>query len=659
MKSQAECLLHVAEGIRKDISLAYPALQSSLSKDFDRLALYCRTRGLAFFTLDLPNLDSILIDGLEVGRLSLSGPVSRPVSGKVKVPRLFSGLWLRVFDKCACLRQDVDVNAVFFLRVLCNLGKKIAVECSNSRRQATVRAYHDIEWRLRPPTLNWAGDGRLDDYEDSRCRHLGDYSYQPREVLGLFTGGALQEELPIEEKKEDLGLYRLLDQVQRVADLFSESFGIYDPLWYSTNLESSSMGIGFRHGTGAVSERIPRTRRTEEWTWPNKLEVIFRHHFHGKTVGADVERPINHEPPSRLMAVPKTAKRPRLIASEPTSHMWAQQGLLSWLEDRIKTCIGLDFIDLKDQSKSGDLVLSASLDRKLATVDLSDASDRLSCWTVERVFRGNPSLLNALHAARTRYIRDEISDVTDFLRLKKFAAQGTAVTFPVQSIVFLSIALGVCLDGEVSWRKIRDLRGSVRVYGDDIIIPRYGYERLCRVMDYLQLKVNRTKSFVNGYFRESCGVDGFKGYDVTPVKPKTFVADSPASRQAVLDTSNNLFNKGLFYASDRMLSLLPARLRRGIRIVGKLRAGSPGLTSFVGSDESHLIKRWNQRLHRTEVRVWSTRARTRKETREGWSTLLDFFASKYSHEQARTVSEYVDTRKASDGFSWEPSSQCP
>jgi hypothetical protein len=66
--------------------------------------------------------------------------------------------------------------------------------------------------------------------------------------------------------------------------------------------------------------------------------------------------------------------------------------------------------------------------------------------------------------------------------LKKFASQGTAVTFPVMSLVMLFISLGVSLEGKVSWRNIRKLRNKVRVFGDDIIIPNAGYAQLCRVM---------------------------------------------------------------------------------------------------------------------------------------------------------------------------------
>nr|QDH89681.1 MAG: RNA-dependent RNA polymerase [Leviviridae sp.] len=653
MKSQESALLHVVRGICKDVLAAYPAIEG-LGLDIERLALYCQTRGLALFTLDLPNLDSLLLSGLESGCLQLSGPLSRRVSKRVKVPRLFSGLWLQVFDRDACLRQDADVTSIFFLRQLCCIGKKLEVACSPDRIRTTLENYHDIEKSIRKPTLQWFSD-ELDNDNQLESVHLvqalDDTFFEP-ENLPLFSMQIEKSEEEIQAKREDR---ILLVRVQQVADLILSRFDFFDPIEYSARLESEGKGTGFKHGPGAVAEKRKQWEKSNFLHWPAKLERLFPYELCGTTAGFLGEKPLNHEVPSTLYCVPKTAKGPRLIAAEPTSHMWCQKCIESFLREQFRKHFGGSFIDLNDQTKSGAMVLQASRDRSLATVDLSDASDRLSCWTVERIFRKHSSLLYHLHAARTRLLKDSISeDQNLFIKLKKFATQGTASTFPVQSFVFLCIALGSCIEGNVTWHKIRGMRTQVRVYGDDIIIPSHGYARLNRIMTALGLKVNVAKSYVNGKFRESCGVDGYDGYDVTPVKPKTIIADSPASCQAVVDTSNNLFNKGLWYASDSLRALLPARLRRGIRIVGINDAGFSGLTSYSGSDESHLAKRWNSRLHRYEVRVWTLLVRTQERDREGLPALLDFFASKHNHEHARIVSEYRDVRKTRDGFLWEP-----
>jgi len=170
----------------------------------------------------------------------------------------------------------------------------------------------------------------------------------------------------------------------------------------------------------------------------------------------------------------------------------------------------------------------------------------------------------------------------------------------VQTIVFLVIAIASAIgDDEVTMESIMKLRNHVRVYGDDIILPSHGYARLLRIMDLLQLKVNVAKSYRDGYFRESCGSNAYRGYDVTPVKAKEIVADGPTSCQAVIDTSNNLFCKGYWHASQYLISTLPPRIQRGLRIVGRNEVGYSGLVSFSGSDESHLVKRWNSRLHST------------------------------------------------------------
>lgn len=722
MQSQVNALLHVTTGVLADARLEYPALKESFLKDLERVALNCRTRGIGFFTLDLPSLESLLLKGLEVGRLCLEGPTSRCVSKRVRVPRLFSGLWLRVFDKSACLRQDVDVTALLLLRQLLVVGKKLELGCTAARREATLGAYHDIERGLRSPTLGWeydritSGDNSADDIlrsifygpessaDDQYC-HLGSsarsgcdilLSALPKEALrGYVTHQrSLRDDyIPVlgsvhlaqaKDRSDvwnvDLPLFRdesvpspchsddiiLLNQIQQVADLIIGSFDKLDPCLYSEMLEREGHGVGFKHGPGAVSERKKNWEKSQFQSWPFKLDGVFPYVLCGRNATSEVgDRPVNHEPASRLIAVPKTSKGPRLIAAEPVAHQWCQQLVLRFLFDQCRKHFRGSFIDFADQSKSGAMVLQASKDGLHATVDLSDASDRLTCWTVERVFRSNPSILLALHAARTRYLRDDISQVPGFLNLKKFASQGTATTFPVMSLVMLCIAIGSCLRGRVTWERIWKLSNQVRVFGDDIIIPTHGYSRLMRAMELVELKVNRSKSYTTGKFRESCGVDGYGGYDVTPVKPTSLTADSPSEVQSLIDVSNNLFLKGLWKTSEAVLSLIPKDVIRHLEVSKVGTEGLRGLASFTGYKVDHLTLRWNPNYHRIEARVWNSFSKSINNHREGSSAFLDFVSRRHVPGSSsnfwtgvpRVVSQYARSRVTKSRRSWVPLSE--
>jgi hypothetical protein len=374
--------------------------------------------------------------------------------------------------------------------------------------------------------------------------------------------------------------------------------------------------------------------------------------------------PSPHEPPSKLMQVPKTAKAPRLIASEPTCHQWCQQLLARFVADRLEKIFRGDFVTIRDQAPSQRMVVAASMDRSLSTIDLSSASDRLSCWTVERVFRGNKLLLELLHAVRTRWTVDQVvPGEKNFLRLRKFATQGSALTFPIQSVVFLCCALAV-LPRERSLEDYRRKWGrSVRVFGDDIIVPTDRYADITRLLHYLGLKVNMDKSFHIGHFRESCGMDAYRGYDVTPSKPKSVMSDTPTSWSAIIDYSNNLFLKGYWHASIALESTLPRRFRKGLPVVGPT-CGFQGRTSFCGGDISHLQRRKNVHLHRDEVRVRCISASTRRKSASGYTALFRFLNQRIRVDVQSTFgrspcsprlgSEYAVESKSREGFRWVP-----
>lgn len=638
MKSLANSVLNIESALITDCRMAYPTMGRLLSLDESRLTQLNEDRGEGLWTLDLPNLSSLLKQGLKTGRLDLKGPLSRAVSKRIRVPRLFSGLWLRVFDRSGCLLSTPDVNAIAFIYQMVDIGKKLSRGCSPKRLQDAVEEYHNVERQLRSPTLRWESD-ELDPDRLSPGLHLRD---------------GLDADLPLfpAERGESEDIGSLLDRCQRVFDIVLPELGFFEPLTQSGSRESENRGTGFKHGPGAVADRRGLVNKYDFPRWTAKLEEWFPYRDCG-TVASDVDtQPLNHEVPSRLIAVPKTAKSPRLIAAEPTEHQFCQQWIKNEMVERLRALFGQTFVCFNNQKLSQQMALQGSKDGRLSTVDLSSASDRLSCWLVERAFRSNQSLLHVLHATRTRYLKDSISGETQYVKLKKFASQGTAVTFPVQSLVFLCIALGCSIRGDVSWTKIRKERDRVRVFGDDIIIPTHAYTKLVHVLHSLGLKVNEDKSFSSGFFREACGMDAFRGFDITPCKPERVLNDGPQSRRAILDISNNLFAKGYWHASNALESTLGSHILRRLPTVGR-DCGITGRFSFLGTRTDHLTTRWNSRLHRTEYRVFGLKSRESRTIFGDRFSLLQFFTEAPAGNENWSAG-CVERTKVSDGLLWDP-----
>lgn len=582
MKSQVSVCLRIVRGMFDDISLEYPQLAKSLDRDLRRYTLCCQTRGIGYLGLDLPMFDSLLLEGLEHGRLP-SFSFARKKSS-AQVPAFLQGLWLRVFDNGGLLLEQVDHTAVFFLRQIFCFGKKLVHECSPERLNKAVKEYIHDDRSLRLPTLAWGAD-----VLDSNSARNGIHF---RDIVGshlpLFPNGT---------KEDDYTTTRRLNRLQRFADDFCASFCSDYPTW-AEECDASQWGHGRqKHGPGAVADREYRSSKWNSPNYPRKLDLLFPF----DVFCTSLEK-VNHEPPSRLIAVPKTMKSPRLIASEPVWNQNLQQNLLGYFMFITKKFpeIGIDF---QSQEKSRDMARLGSLHpeskeyQPLCTIDLSSASDRLSCFVVERIFRKS-SILDLLHATRTRWLRANIGSFDESFLKRKFASQGSATTFPVQSIVFAIIAYAaIAKPGDNLITTMKKNRGMVRIFGDDIIIPKSGYGAMVRLLHDLELRVNMEKSFHLGMFRESCGGDFYQGYDVTPVKPQYLASDGPATKESLFELSNNLFIKGMWRASE--VARIETAISDKLPVVG-LRCGVRGLTSFVGSHTKGLKARWNVGLQRLE-----------------------------------------------------------
>jgi len=208
---------------------------------------------------------------------------------------------------------------------------------------------------------------------------------------------------------------------------------------------------------------------------------------------------------SRMIAVPKTALKPRLIAAEPSWNSFMQQAISAEISKRI---CRYPFLDIRNQDRNGNLCKDCSL----ATIDQSRASDRVSLTLVKRLFPVD--WLELLLGCRTTDVQCLCGETH---HIRKFAGMGAATTFPVETVVFASLAIASILL-ERQGPDYSTLQGRVGFYGDDAVVPIEYANTVMEAYEASGFIVNHEKTFFSGEFRESCGVYSFQGVNVAPVR---------------------------------------------------------------------------------------------------------------------------------------------
>jgi len=365
---------------------------------------------------------------------------------------------------------------------------------------------------------------------------------------------------------------------------------------------------------------------------------------------------------AKVVLVPKDSRGPRLISAEPLELQWIQQGLarklMSFMESRWQTA---GFVNFTDQTPNQWLAQLSSKDGNYVTLDMKEASDRVSCSLVESIFSGT-SLFDALMACRSAATK--LPDGT-VMGLKKFAPMGSATCFPVEAYIFYTLALAV-LSAHYGC-SMEDSVGRVYVYGDDIICKSEDYALLLQYFPTVGLKFNSGKCCTRGFFRESCGVDAFMGVDVTPLKLRTLWSSSKTVKSLLsyVEYSNIFYKRGYYLTAEllrkRVLSKygkIPYKHRecdayvgfyrelgwstiveynKTIRYVryrwngpsGPFRDGSmtyeiKAMIPFVKNDRSRCSSEWAEMLRRTlrptgQKQPWLHPVRQRVNLRCRWS----------------------------------------
>jgi hypothetical protein len=300
------------------------------------------------------------------------------------------------------------------------------------------------------------------------------------------------------------------------------------------------LDFGFGPGANVGLSRLTSTRRilsaqptctANAWRYLPFLQEEFPHW----------ER-LKHAKPQlhgKLTFVPKNAKTDRSIVVEPLVNTFLQKGIGSYIRGRLRVA----GCDLNDQSHNQKLARTGSLTGDFATIDLSSASDTISREVVAAVLP--PEWWELLDNTRTPYVRLPNGKV---IYLEKFSSMGNGFTFELESLIFYAIAKVVCPRSSI-----------VSVYGDDIIVPTASYPSVVAALEMFGFRVNPSKSFASGPFRESCGKDFFSGIDVRPcyVKGRLSVKE--------LFRLHNFFVRGWY---DDLASLVLRYIPRRFRIYG-------------------------------------------------------------------------------------------
>lgn len=562
---------------------------TNVSRDAERLITRTEHEGESFLTITLPTFVKALEKGLHDGVWPRRDMTSfAHVKG---LPAFLRGFLSLVFHDDGSIRDDPDVNAIWAVRQFGNLSQKIERDCSPARVDAAYDTFIETDNELR--------------------RHFEDSN-------------------PSEQ------LWAAFDKV--ALSLFG---GVFD------ELETSVSNFAFtpRHGPGAVADRLDHVQRWDFGYWTERLESVFPSwRYTQNTCGSAIRDlvPIEDEIPVRVIDVPKTQKTPRMIAIEPSSIQYAQQGLKRDLYRLINGGPLRFILGFTDQERNQELALAGSLDGSLATLDLSEASDRVHVDVVARLFRRWPHLGDYVMATRSM-----VADVRgEQHALAKFASMGSALTFPIEAMVFTIIAF-MGSKGSGVPLSARAARGRISVYGDDIIVPVDAVDDVVGYLEAFGFKVNKHKSFWTGRFRESCGKEYYDGTDVSIVRLR---AEVPTSRRdAALvnrftDFRNRAYRAGLWRtvkAADEMLDRImsiPHRLINGgvvapfsqeseessAQILRRRNPGS-GLMARDTVLRTSWRARWNAELHIWQETYPSVKPARRPYKVDGEGGLLKWF----------------------------------
>jgi hypothetical protein len=526
---------------------------ASTTRDYQTVTRRIEHEGISFLTITLPDFGRDFDEALDQGKVAHTHFVGFRRKGGL--PRFLGGFLELVFDRyTGVLLLEPSAAAVQAIRQMTRLFSKVSLKCSFAREKA---AY--------------------DDY--------------------IRTDAELEE-------VENAWSETSVSDFKRVARLlFGTTFSRVDKL-------HAAGGLVPKHGPGATADRRRGNAKYSMSEWTSRLEsggfhsvdfLMPNQKYWHRLTDVQFAEPGN-ERPSRVVAVPKTLKTPRIIAIEPTCMQYTQQAVAEPLVQSLENdSFSGSFVGFTRQEPNQILARKGSIDGSLATLDLSEASDRVSNQLVKHMFQGFTHLDDAVQSCRS--LRADVPGY-GYTPLTKFASMGSALCFPIEAMVFATVVfVGIesARERQLTRKDIQSFAGSVRIYGDDIIVPVEYAESVSSALTRYGFKVNVHKSFWTGKFRESCGKEYFDGHDVSIVKARQKL---PKNRQDVVEliSAVSLRNQLYWAGFDRAVRRLDKRLDGILKYYPSVSRDSSLLGKETASDFD--IEGWDSRRQVPTVRGW-------------------------------------------------------
>lgn len=620
---------------------------SGLAADIKYVRTRANSEGLSFFTLKLPSLGRCLDEAMARGSYTSPPPYHKTVRVEeqdLEVPAFMQDYWRFIVRHWRTVESaEAEV-----------LNPGFSKQYASAIR--SIRQVSYLFYKLYMP------------YSDKQVRS----SYER-----VISNDA---ELPDSPKQ----IYDKLDSIDdayayaetgpiHVRDKFRVARDLIHYIFRNVSVEDVKEALVPRHGAGALATREkPWEKYTFAHYYPSLDNVFsyadffFVNHSHLCEHLEKLEGMQDADIHSRATVVPKDSRGPRIISMEPLELMFMQQALWRWLKrflEREPPTAGK--INFTSQDVNRDLCRSASITRRHVTLDLKDASDRVSVALVEALFP--PRIAEMLLALRSKacIFPNRKSPIV----LKKFAPMGSAICFPIEALIFWALSVAAvqpCL----SLRNAA--QAEVWVYGDDLVLPSGSQALVTTLFGAAGLVVNESKSCVGSFpFRESCGLDAILGEDVSPLRIKhRWSADlSPEALMAWTEYANNLSGANLrpTYLTARALvgEMLDTQPHVILKTANPCCQHKPslycpeveGLAPTLVAN-SRLRLRWNTKLQRQEYRFKGVLPVTTTVTQtDGWVLLFDRLTREFDPDSVPVVENrgtYSVPNQSRFGYRWIP-----